>query len=288
MFNFLVRFAKRFAVLVPGLVVAYASIFNIFPWLNDHLPIVAALIITYILAAYVLIPAFIRLARIFFPSRHLPLYCITPDGFASDPLNIGLIGTRQELIEAMTKSGWHEADSHTFHNLLRAALSTVYGWDYAKAPMSSLYLFGRKQDIGFQIPIKDAPAGSRHHVRFWATEYEEGTILSVHSIDWRHRKEHVHDDRLLWVGASSRDVGVAFIRHNAQITHMIDPDTDSERELIVNQLRDAKLARVEQSVKLGDPYTVMNRVWRGYLSTDGIMTVMKLLPKKAARGQDLS
>lgn len=277
----LIRVAKRFALLLPGLIIAYLSVFNIFPWLNDHLPVVAALIFTYFLGAYVLIPAGVRLVRIVVPAKHLPLYCVTPDGFASDPINIGLIGTRQELIDAMTAAGWYEADKHTLKNALREALSTVYGWSYPQAPMSHLYLFGRMQDVGFQIPIKDAPAGSRHHVRFWATTYRDGNQLDVRSIDWHNREAHVQHDRLLWVGAASRDIGVAFIRHNAQITHMIDPDTDQERELIVANLQDAKLATTKHRVKLGDPYKLTNRVWRGYLQTDGYMTVMELRPKKA-------
>ncbi|HEY1063954.1 MAG TPA: LssY C-terminal domain-containing protein [Candidatus Saccharimonadales bacterium] len=288
MLQTLIRAAKRFALLVPILVIAYLSIFNIFPLLNNQLPLVVALIITYLLGAYVLIPALIRLVRIVVPAKHLPLYCVTPDGFASDPLNVGLIGTRQELIDAMTAAGWYEADRHTLKNSIRTALSTVYGWSYPTAPMSHLYLFGRMQDVGFQIPIKDAPAGSRHHVRFWATTYRDGEQLNVRSIDWQHREAHVRHDRLLWVGAASRDIGVAFIRHNAQVTHMIDPDTDSERELIVNQLRKAGLGTVKHSVKLGDPYKLTNRVWRGYLQTDGRMTVLELTPKTATQGRDSS
>lgn len=288
MLQMFIRATKRLAILVPGLVVAYLSIFNIFPWLNNHVPVVAALIATYLLGAYVLIPALIRLVRIIIPTKHLPLYCVTPDGFASDPLNIGLIGTRQQLIQAMAAAGWYEADKHTFRNAVREALSVVYGWWYPTAPMSHLYLFGRMQDVGFQIPIKDAPAGSRHHVRFWATTFRENGELNVRSIDWHHREAHVQHDRLLWVGAASLDAGVAFIRHNAQISHMIDPDTDQERELIVTQLQNAGLAVTKQSVKLGDPYKLTNRVWRGYLQTDGCMTIMELTPKTAIQGRDSS
>lgn len=288
MLQMLIRAAKRLAILVPGLVVAYLSIFNIFPWLNNHVPVVAAIIATYLTGAYLLIPALIRLVRIIVPAKHLPLYCVTPDGFASDPLNIGLIGTRQQLIQAMTAAGWYEADKHTFKNVVREALSVVYGWWYPTAPMSHLYLFGRMQDVGLQIPIKDAPAGSRHHVRFWATTFRGNGELNVRSIDWHHREAHVQHDRLLWVGAASLDAGVAFIRHNAQISHMIDPDTDQERELIVKQLQDAGLAVTKQRVKLGDPYKLTNRVWRGYLQTDGHMTIMELTSKTAIQGRDSS
>jgi hypothetical protein len=268
MLSYLIRLGKRFAVLVPGLIIAYFSVSDIFPYFHTHLPLGFAVFVTYILAAYVLIPAIIRFFRILFPPSHLPLYCVTPDGFASDPLNIGIIGTRAELIAAMEQAGWHQADKHTLRNALHEGLSTVYGWFYPNAPMSHLYLFGRMQDIGFQIPIEDGKPGSRHHVRFWATTYDNDKRLSVRTIYWHKRNARVQGDSLLWVGAASRDVGIAYIRHNIQLTHMIDPDTDAERGLIVQQLAAAGLARAGQSIKLREPYKVTNRAWRGYVQTD--------------------
>jgi hypothetical protein len=157
----------------------------------------------------------------------------------------------------------------------------VYGWRYPNAPVSSLYLFGRKQDIAFEIPLdpKDVPGGGRHHVRFWATTYQQQRPLSIHTIHWQHRKEHVLGDNLLWVGAASLDIGVSFIRHNLQVTHMIDPDTDKERDLIVRQLRERKLTGKVALIKLGEPYRLINRVIRGSLQTDGRMAIVTLAKK---------
>lgn len=282
----LIRASKRFAILVPGLIIAYLSVFNIFPWLNDHLPVILAAILTYVLAAYLLIPAIIRLIRILLPPAHVPMYCVTPDGFASDPINIGLIGTRQELIQAMTAGGWYETDRLSLRTAIKAGLSAVYDWHYPQAPISNLYLFGHRQDEAFQIPIADV-RGGRHHVRFWAVDYTAAKNLSVRSINWHHRQEHLRDDRLLWVGAASRDIGVTFIRHNAQLTHLVDSNTDRERELIVAQMLRGKLATLVQTIKLGEPYKLINiRGWRGHLQTDGRMTVMELTLKKANQGQD--
>jgi hypothetical protein len=86
----------------------------------------------------------------------------------------------------------------------------------------------------------------------------------------------VHDDSLLWVGSASLDVGIAPIRHNLQITHMIDPDTNQERNLIVSQLRETNLISKTDIVKLGRPYQLVNRAFRGYLKTDGKMVVVTL------------
>ncbi|HSW37807.1 MAG TPA: LssY C-terminal domain-containing protein [Candidatus Saccharimonadales bacterium] len=273
----MIKLLKRFAVLIPGIVIAYFSVRDIFPYFDKRLPLGVAVLATYVLGAYVLIPTIIRLLRVFYPANHLPLYCVTPDGFASDPINIGVISTRRELITAMERAGWFLADPHSVRHLPRHALSTVFGRPYPNAPVSSLYLFGRRQDLAFEIPIKGS-RGSRHHVRFWATNFKRRGRLAVHSIYWHHRREHLQDDNLLWVGAASLDVGLAPIRHNLQLTHMVHPDTNSERELIIAQLRAAGLVAKVEKLKLGDPYRLVNRAWRGYLHTDGKMSV--ITPKK--------
>lgn len=274
MIQIMLRLVKRLVVLLPGIVIAYLSVRDIFPYFDRRLPLALAIFVTYVLGAYVFIPALIRLIRIARPPDHLPLYCVTPDGFASDPLNIGVIGTRLQLISAMEKAGWHMADPHRGKFVVRHALSILFEWPYPTAPVSALYLFGRKQDLAFEIPTEGL--GSRHHVRFWATTYKKDERLTVRSIHWHNRRQRVFGDNLLWVGAASLDVGLAPIRHNLQITHMIHPDTNQERELIVKQLRGQKLVQKCDKVKLGNAYRLINRAWRGYLQTDGMMTIVRL------------
>jgi hypothetical protein len=137
------RFFKRFIVLIPGIIIAYFSVRDIFPYFDRRLPLGVAIFLTYALGAYVLIPSLIRLIRIIRPAKHLPLYCVTPDGFASDPLNIGIVGTRAELTIAMETAGWYIADPRTIRHTAHQILSTLFSWSYPAAPVSSLYLFGR-------------------------------------------------------------------------------------------------------------------------------------------------
>ncbi|HWB38658.1 MAG TPA: LssY C-terminal domain-containing protein [Candidatus Saccharimonadales bacterium] len=275
MIQYFLRGLKRLAVLLPGLIIAYFSVHNIYPFFNKRIPEALAILLTYVLGAYVLAPALVRVYRVLRPPKHLPLYCITPDGFASDPLNIGILCSRRELITAMNDIGWQVADPHTLRNVIREALSVIYEWSYPTAPVSSLYLFGRKQDVAFQLTVEGSPQ-LRHHVRFWATTYDAAKPLSSRSIDWRHRQAHVQGDNLLWVGAASKDVGISYIRHNFQFTHMIDPDTNQERELIVQQLTKQKLVKKLDHIRLGKPYKLVNRVFRGSLHTDGQMAIVKL------------
>jgi len=279
MFQYLWLSAKRLAVILPGLVVAYFSVSTVFPFVDHKFRLGDALsiLITYIVAAYVLVPAIIRLWRILKPTNHLPMYCVTPDGFASDPINIGIIGNRRELITAMEQAGWYVTDGRSPRNLVRHGLSVLLGWSYPSAPVSNLYLLGRKQDIAFEIPLDGSSSASRHHVRFWATTFDNKRPLNIQSIHWYQRRAHLlGEDNLLWVGAASKDVGINFIRHNLQLTHMIDPDTNQERDLIVQQLRAQKLASKIETIKLFQPYRLINRVWKGSLHTDGKMAIVSL------------
>lgn len=275
MLQILIRLAKRFAVFLPGIAIAYVSLRYTLPFFDKRLPDAFSILVTYALAAYILIPGLIRIFRIIVPPRHLPLYCITPDGFASDPLNIGVIGTRLELIEAMSQAGWYMADSRTPKNITKHIIFMLFGQEYNNAPLSKLYLFGRKQDLAFEMSVKGT-AIRRHHVRFWATTFEGKQPLSARSIHWHHRKTHVQGDELLWVGAASLDIGLIPIRHNLQLTHMVDPDTNKERELIFTQLKDKGVVKKCEDIKLDNPYRLINRTWRGELHTDGVMKVVWL------------
>lgn len=277
MIQFFLRMAARIAILLPGIAIAYLCVLEVFPYFDKRLPLGVAILLTYALGAYVFAPALTRLIRIIRPPAHLPIYSVTPDGLASDPINIGLIGTRRQLITAMEDAGWYMADNHSIKNICRMVIAIALGRSYDTAPVSNLYLFGRKQDIAFEIPIGATPS-TRHHVRFWATTFDEHKKrLDIKSIHWHNRRMHVFDDNLLWVGAASLDVGINFIRHNLQLSHMIDPDTNRERELIVKQLKSR--GEIEDKItyiKLDNPYRLINRVLSGSLHTDGKMAIARL------------
>ena len=145
--------------------------------------------------------------------------------------------------------------------------------------MSTLYLFGRKLDIGFEKLLTTKKGrGHRHHVRFWATTFSDIDRLGPDTIHWYDRRKP-RTANLLWVGAASRDIGITFVKHTLQLTHMVIPDTNSERELIVAQLTGAESAETLAIIRLVSPYKLINRAWRGwhgYLLSDGKMTIVRL------------
>ncbi len=117
------------------------------------------------------------------------------------------------------------------------AVSFVLNRPYPSAPFSTLYLFGRKQDVGFQKPI-DASPRKRHHIRFWALSPERASEANTPEF-WLNADRPPLDERVLWVGAGTRDTGLSFTRFTFQFTHATADDTNAERDFILGELKAA-------------------------------------------------
>lgn len=266
----LVRLFKRLLVLGFGIFVVYLAVWKFFPFFDNRIPWALALFATYVFTAYLFIPLIFRLFRLFVRPKHLPTYCVTPDGYASDPVNIGIIGNRRQIKKAFRKAGWYTADKKTLKSMFKMLRSMLTRRHYYNAPFSSLYLFGRKQDLGFQKPFGDSPT-LRHHVRFWACHLKGPDAFHEHVGFWRrfHRPSMDQASRQLWVGAASKDVGIMPIRHNAQLTHMIDPDTNAERDMIVEDLRNSHSVAKTITERVHEGLNLSNRALGGFLHADG-------------------
>ena len=84
------------------------------------------------------------------------------------------------------------------------ARAFVFNRPYPTAPFSTLYLFGRGQDIGFQKAIDNSPR-KRHHVRFWALSLARSGEHELATPEfWLNADRPPHDAPVLWVGAAQR------------------------------------------------------------------------------------
>ena len=179
--------------------------------------IALALLLIWALAAYLLAPSIWKLYFRHHPSLdNVDRITHTADGHPGDPVNIAIIGTEEELIRAMVAIGWFPANSITFESSLRIAVDSVLRRPDDQAPVSSLYLFGRKQDLAFEQPVGNSPR-QRHHVRFWRSTQEEA-------------------DGSLWFGAATFDRSVGLSHTTGEVTHHIGPDVDAERDRLSEQL----------------------------------------------------
>lgn len=172
-------------------------------------------VLGYLIAAYGILPLVWR----FYVHRHpalddVPGITETRSGIPGDPLNVGAIGTEEELKSLMEAAHWHVADPLSLRSDVRIAEDTVLDKSYDQAPVSSLYLFGRKEDLAYEQPVGDNPR-KRHHVRFWKTEKTDT------------------DGRPVWVGGATYDERVGLSHTTGQVTHHIDPNVDAERDHVI-------------------------------------------------------
>jgi LssY C-terminus len=229
----LIRFSQRVLVLGLGVLTVWLIVY-VFRLVDRRLPSVLALALSYAIAAYLILPRSVHLGLAILHRRRVPSYTITGDGLPGDPVNVVLVGTLAQLRAAFTAAGWCEADRLGVASSWRMIRAFVCNSPYPSAPFSTLYLFGRGQDIGFQKCIDNSPR-RRHHVRFWALNLGHEANLGKARF-WRGAALPPHDTRALWVGAGTKDTGFSLTRLTFQITHATDADTDVERDFIIMEL----------------------------------------------------
>jgi hypothetical protein len=173
-------------------------------------------------------------------------------------LNVGLVGSEDEVIRAMHVIGWYPADPITLRSSLGIAGSVLFRRPYPEAPVSPLYLEGRRQDLAFEQPVGSS-ADQRHHVRYWK-------VL-----------ERGEEGRPVWLGSVTFDRSVGLSRYTGQITHHIGPDIDEERDRLMEELAAAGMLQAIYQVTGVGP-TVRGRNGGGDLYyTDGEIMVGRLV-----------
>lgn len=181
--------------------------------------ITIGLLLFYFVVAYLIVPlVWIRYAHKHPAFDEVPGITYTGDDHPGDPLNLALVGDETQLKKIMLDAKWYPADPLTLKSCLEIAAGTVFSKSYDQAPVSNLLLFGRKQDLAFEMPVGDNPR-ERHHVRFW--------------------KANKVDDsgRPLWVGSATFDKKVGLSHTTGEITHHIAGDVDTERDHLMGNLQ---------------------------------------------------
>lgn len=233
-------------------------------WPMRLLKALAGVILGWLALAYLILPAVWRHYEHHPALQDAPKTSLTPQGIPGDPLNVGLIGSEEQLVGAMHDSGWEPADPITLKSSLRIAGSVLRDRPYADAPVSTLEVFGRKQDLAFEKPAGPS-ASHRHHVRFWkAPELGRG-------------------DRPLWIGAVTYDRSVGLSHRTGQITHHIGADIDSERDGLFADLRGGRwLVELFQVTGVGATVNGRNGGGDRYY-TDGELTMGVLASAETRR-----
>jgi hypothetical protein len=179
-------------------------------------------------------------------------------GLPGDAINVGLEGSEDDVLCAMHAAGWRPADPVTLSSSVRIVGSVLLDRPYVDAPVSPLFYENRKQDLAFEKPSGKS-ARTRHHVRFWKALDAGDAGLPV------------------WLGAAVFDDGLGVSHYTGQITHHTAPDIDSERDLLMSDLEQAKKVAELYSVSGVGP-TLFSRNGGGdpYF-TDGDIAFAKLV-----------
>ena len=189
----------------------------------------SAIVGLYFLLAYIVLPMFWRHYEHQKSLAGLSMMTRTSNGVPGDPINVGLVGSREDVLCAMNAAGWYPADPITLRSSIEIVGSVLLDRPYLQAPVSHLYYDNRRQDLAFEKPVGTS-ADRRNHVRFWR-------VL-----------ERGQEGRAVWLGAATFDRGVGFSHDDARVTHHIRPDIDAERDLLTADLERAHVVQTVYEV----------------------------------------
>jgi hypothetical protein len=174
-----------------------------------------------------------------------------------DMVNFILVGSEQQVKDALDAASWRIADIDNKEAVMKAVLETYEKKDYLQMPMSQLYLFGRKQDYGYELAQAYSVVASRHHFRIWKAP-----------VTW--------NGQTLWAGAGTHDIGFEKDQRNGKVTHKIDPAVDGERDNIGQTLQTSGKVKSLSYYLPPDPVQGAKNATGGGYHSDGRILVVVL------------
>lgn len=140
----------------------------------------------------------------------------TKNNYVGDPINVVFLGDKYKLIAVFTRAHWIIPDPINEKNTIKIIKTSISNSSYPSASVSSLYLYGRVQDVVFELPTNTVR--KRHHIRLW-------------QIDKLVSGQHV------WLGSASFDSGIELSGTTHFPTHHISPNIDAERDFLMQSLK---------------------------------------------------
>src|SRR5216683_6423756 len=204
----------------------------------------------------VLVTALIALLRFYPYSSNFPAYpkiTHTKSGAEGDPLNLVLVGSKDQITHSFHQAGWLIPDPITLQTSEKISVDSLAHRSYPTAPVSNLYVFGRVQDLAFEKPTNDV--ANRGHIRIWKT----GVLINGSPV---------------WVGAASYDSGIEMSSTNHFPTHHIAPTVDLERNAVGADLEKIGLVKEESYEAFTPPILFARNGGGDYYESDGDMLVI--------------
>jgi LssY C-terminus len=187
----------------------------------------------------------------------LPRRVTDPQGNPGDMVNVLIVGSEAEVVQAFTAAGWVKVDASVGSTVVSGLMNTLEKKDYLTMPMSTLYLFKRAQDYGFAHAEPVRVAMTRNHLRAWKSPY-------------------LVDGRPLWCIAATHDIGFERDQRNNGVTHKIDPAIDGEREYVNTTLTGTGLVIQRTHVTPANSLKEAKTATGGSFNSDGRILVLVL------------
>lgn len=282
MLRFILRLLWRIVIFLLGAAALILIVRAVWPNDQNQVAIFFALLVTYCLMAYLVVPNLMRLFHVFLKPDHIPLYVTTGDGWPSDPVNLAIVAkSKKQLEKAMNDAGWYTADELNFSTSLRTITSVLFNKPYPTAPLSNLYLFDRPQDIAFEIPTSaNNSARTRHHVRFWRLTRPRGETKfhKTHYQFWKEKLQHILQiEKTIWIGAATEDHRAIDIQwRTGRITHGVSHEDDKERDFIIATLKKAGRVKNVSMSHAGESIKFRGQQFRTHYITDGAIKIVRL------------
>ncbi|GGA68018.1 hypothetical protein GCM10011507_19400 [Edaphobacter acidisoli] len=200
-----------------------------------------------------------NVSRLVSPSTfaNIPRRVSDMDGHEGDMVNYALVGTEDQVKAAFQTAGWTSVDKSVGDALLHGLMATMSHEAYTEMPMSTLYLFGRPQDLSFARADPLMVAAERHHLRAWKTD-------------------QMIDGKPLWVGSATHDIGFEKDQRNGGVTHKIDPEIDKERDFLLQSFDAAGVFSSAAYVTPDNPLQTAKTATGGRFNSDGRIVIMEL------------
>ncbi len=151
-----------------------------------------------------------------FPSENLK-YTKTIIGRKQEPISFIIFAKNDnKFIKVFLNSGWFLADKINVSSLRKSMKTAFLKQAYPQAPMTPSFWNEKTHDFGFEKPTNSNTIRQRHHARFWKTNYV------------------TNQGEKIYVGTASLDSGIKW-----GVTHRINPDIDTERGFLFNDIKNS-------------------------------------------------
>ncbi len=188
-----------------------------------------------------------------FENNNLNKYSETLSGKFGEPMSFFIVAKNDnEFLNFFDKSGWILARYPNLKSLAKVAMCAILNKEDSTAPMTPSFWNAQIHNFGFQKSTNEKTARKRHHVRFWKTNMVTDKGENI------------------YIGTASFDKGIKW-----GITHSIDPDIDTERDFLFNDLKSTGLIKSYKKEKFVKP--VLGRNFIGdYFFTNGEIYIIEL------------